>query len=145
MQPFQGLETKDFAAKICLSITQSRKTLKTFFTFQLKTYNRYYLITLLTKYYTLLLQQYYLERKTTSTSWPQGTGNTNIALHVTTWKTKIAQKLHVTANLLLLKEEKKKEKRLLEGDLVVLRLITKIRIFLIKQFSCVHAAMFHWR
>ena len=29
--------------------------------FQLKTYNTYYLITLLTNYYTLLLQQYHLE------------------------------------------------------------------------------------
>ena len=34
-----------------------------FFTFQLKTYNTYYLITLLTNYYTLLPQQYHLERK----------------------------------------------------------------------------------
>ena len=34
--------------------------------------------------------------KTTSTSWLQITGNTNIELHVTTRKTKIAQELHVT-------------------------------------------------
>ena len=34
--------------------------------------------------------------KTTSTSWLQITANTNIALHVTTRKTKIAQELHVT-------------------------------------------------
>ena len=71
------------------------------YTFHLKTYNTYYLIPLLTKYYTLLQKQYHLERKTTSTKWQHKTENTNIELHVTTLETKIAHKLHATANTLL--------------------------------------------
>ena len=37
------------------------------FTFNLNSYNTYYLITLLTKYYTPLLVQYYLEQETMTT------------------------------------------------------------------------------
>ena len=59
--------------------------------------------------------------KTTSTSWLQITANTNIALHVTTRKTKIAQELHVTNCT-----GKKKEKRLLRENLVALWLIAEI-------------------
>ena len=61
-----------------------------FFTFNLNSYNTNYLITLLTKKLYPTTSTIPCGAKTINTSWQHKTGNTNIALHVTTlrreWK-----------------------------------------------------------
>ena len=52
------------------------------YTFHLKTYKKYYLITLLTKYYTLLQEQCHLERKTMSTKWQHKTEKHNHSTNI---------------------------------------------------------------
>ena len=70
----------------------------TFFFFYISTKNLQYILLNNTTYKLLYPTTTTIPfgAKTTSTSWLQITGNTNIALHVTTRKTKIAQELHVT-------------------------------------------------